>query len=61
MFTPEQFKAPTVSCRLPGLQSLSIPIVADLDRDGKPEVITIAYSNTIVAMRGDTCAVVRCV
>ena len=58
VFTPEQFKAPTVSCRLPGLQSLSIPIVADLDRDGKPEVITIAYSNTIVAMRGDTCAVV---
>lgn len=56
IFTPEEFKAPQVACSLPGYQSLSIPVVADLDGDKKPEVITVAYPNIIVAMRGDTCA-----
>lgn len=57
VFTPEEFKPPAVSCHLGGIESLSIPVVADLDRDGKPEAITIAYPNAIVAMRTDTCTV----
>ncbi|MFO0578295.1 MAG: FG-GAP-like repeat-containing protein [Polyangia bacterium] len=56
VFTPEEFKPPVVACSLTGYRSLSIPVVADLDGDKKPEVITIAYPNTILAMRGDSCA-----
>ena len=57
VFTPGEFKPPTVSCHLGSIESLSIPVIADLDRDGKPEAITLAYPNSIVAMRTDTCAV----
>ena len=59
VFTPEEFKPPAVSCHLDGIQSLSIPVVADLDRDGRPEAITIAYPNSVVAMRTDTCTVLK--
>ena len=57
VFTPDAFKPPVVACKLSGFNSLSIPIVADLDRDGLPEVITLAFANTIVAMRGHDCSV----
>jgi hypothetical protein len=57
VFTPEEFKPPAVSCHLDGIESLSIPVVADLDRDGRPEAITIGYPNSIIAMRTDTCTV----
>jgi hypothetical protein len=55
VFTPEEFKAPTTSCKLEGFSSLSLPVVADLDKDGKPEIITIAFGNLIIAVRGEDC------
>jgi hypothetical protein len=57
VFTPGEFKPPTVSCHLSGFESLSIPVVADLDRDGKPEAITVAYPSAIVAMHTASCSV----
>ena len=54
-FTPAEFKAPVVGCKLAGFQSLSVPIVADLDRDGKPEVLTVAHGVGIVVMSGQDC------
>ena len=54
-FTPAEFKAPVIGCKLAGFQSLSVPIVADLDRDGKPEVLTVAHGVGIVVMSGQDC------
>ncbi len=53
VFTPDQFRAPTIACHYGGVQSLSVPVVADLDKDGKPEIITIVYPDTILAIHGD--------
>ena len=54
-FTPEQFKAPVIACKLNSFQSLSVPIVADLDKDGKPEVLTVANGVGSIAMSGQDC------
>ena len=54
-FTPAEFKAPVIGCKLSSFQSLSVPIVADLDRDGKPEVLTVAHNLGIIAMSGQDC------
>ena len=50
-FSPDQFRAPIVSCHLRDLQVMSTPIVADLDQDGQPEVIATAFPDILVALR----------
>jgi len=56
-FSPEQFRAPIVSCHLRDLQVMSTPIVADLDQDGQPEVIATAFPDILVALRPSDCSV----
>jgi len=55
-FHPEWFQTPIVRCSLDSFQVMSVPVVADIDQDGMPEVVTLAYPNIILAMRGDNCA-----
>lgn len=54
-FPSRAFPQPSVTCQYPRVNSYSTPLVADLDRDGKPELVTVGFQNRIVALRGDTC------
>lgn len=56
-FPPDQFRTPEVSCHLHDVQVQSTPIVADLDHDGKPEVVVVAFPDTLVALRPSDCTV----
>jgi hypothetical protein len=55
-FKAKEFPPLAVLCRYRDVDAFSTPLVADLDGDGHPEIITIAFQNQIVAIRGDTCA-----
>jgi hypothetical protein len=56
-FPLRDFPPPSVGCQYYGINAYSTPLVADLDRDGKPELVTIAFQNKLVALRGDSCEV----
>lgn len=55
-FSPDQFRPPEVFCHLPNLPVMSTPIVADLDQDGKPEVIATAFPDILLALRPSDCS-----
>jgi len=59
-FSSADFKDPVVKCHWldPDGNSdvVTVPLVVDLDGDGKPEIIfQNSYGNTVIAMHGDTC------
>lgn len=58
-FPSDAFTEPALRCEFTGLNSITVPIVADLDRDGVTEVLTVGFTGPgaeLVALRGDTCA-----
>lgn len=55
-FSPDQFRAPQVRCHLRDRQVMATPIVADLDQDGQPEVITTAFPDILLALRPSDCS-----
>lgn len=55
-FSPDQFRSPQVRCHLRDRQVMATPIVADLDQDGKPEVITTAFPDSLLALRPSDCS-----
>lgn len=57
VFPPDQFLQPEVSCHLRDVQVMSTPVVADLDRDGKPEVVAMAFPDVLLALRPSDCSV----
>lgn len=56
VFPPDQFLPPTIGCHLRDLQVMSTPVVADLDGDGKPEVVATAFPDQLVALRPSDCS-----
>mgnify|MGYP000039929461 CR=1 FL=1 len=54
-FPSGSFPPPRIFCQYSKVNSFSTPLVADLDRDGKPEIVTVGFPNRIVAIHGDTC------
>jgi FG-GAP-like repeat len=56
-FSPSQFVAPQVKCQynMGTPTVLSTPLVIDLDRDGKPEIVFVAYSKGLIAIHGNDC------
>jgi hypothetical protein len=56
-FQPSQFVAPKIKCQYnAGTPTvLNTPLVVDLDLDGKPEIVFIAYSVGLVAINGNDC------
>jgi hypothetical protein len=47
-----------VRCENAGWNSTSLPVVADLDGDRRPEIITQTFPSALLALRSDTCEVV---
>jgi hypothetical protein len=54
-FTPEQLEQPVLKCKWAKEGVRMSPVVADLDGDGKPEIIFITQGSNLVAIKGDTC------
>lgn len=54
-FPSEALVTPQLGCHFAGVNASSLPVVADLDGDGKPEVITLAAPDTILALRPASC------
>ena len=46
---------PEVRCQVTDWNSTSLPVVADLDGDGRPEVVTQTFPSALLAVHGDTC------
>lgn len=46
---------PAVRCQAADWNSTSLPVVADLDGDGRPEVVTQAFPSALLAVHADTC------
>ncbi len=55
-FSPDQFRSPEVFCHLRDHQVMSTPVVADLDQDGKPEVVAVAFPDILLALRPSDCS-----
>lgn len=47
-----------VRCENAGWNSTSLPVVADLDGDGRPEIVSQTFPSALLAIRGDTCQTV---
>lgn len=56
-FSPDQFRSPQVRCHLRDRQVMATPVVADLDQDGKPEVIATAFPDILLALRPSDCSI----
>ena len=55
-FSVDEFKPPTEKCHWDGGTVVMTPLVIDLDKDHRPEIVfTVSQLNTIVAIHGDTC------
>ena len=55
-FTSEKLAAPTLRCKWSKSGVRMSPMVVDLDRDKKPEIVFVTESGYLTAIRGDTCA-----
>lgn len=55
-FSLTAMPAPERYCRFPDGNFYSSPMVADLDGDGRPEIISIAFPNRLLALRGRDCS-----
>ena len=55
-FKPEQLVAPQVKCKWDAQEVVTMPVVADLDGDAKPEILFIDITGHLVAISGQDCS-----